>query len=157
MEALDVAGAPALRHEPAARAQGGEQALEQAGVVGDPVEHRVREHRVHRPVELELGEVCTQDDRAVAERRPGVLDHRRGRIHRDQASGGQALEEQPGHPARAAAGVENGFVAPQRQPLQQLPGPLDLRLRDSIVGCGVPVARAQIIVVTGPARSRSAS
>ena len=53
----------------------------------------------------------------------------------------QALEQHPRHAARAAAGVEHGLVAAQRQPLEHRAGPLHLRRRDAVVGRRVPVAR----------------
>ena len=57
VEARDVARAAALRHQPAAGPQRGVQALEEALVVGHPVEDGVGEDGVDRLVELELGEV----------------------------------------------------------------------------------------------------
>ena len=82
-----------------------------------------------------------------------VLDHRLRAVDADHPSLGEALEDQLGDPAAAAAGVEDGLVAIQLEPREHLTPPLLLRRRDLVVGPRVPVdrlAHAPRLVVTGP-------
>ena len=74
---------------------------------------------------------------------PGLVEHRRRAVQGDDATVGEALEEHLGHPAAAAAGVEDAFVALQSldQPLDDRRAPARLGIGDGVVGPGVPVAR----------------
>src|SRR5213082_2178570 len=103
MQARDVPLTAALRHQPATGLKRRVQAPEQAVVIGDPVEDRVGEHRVDRLFELQIHEIAEDDRGALAERPPGSLDHGGRGIDRHDATSGQALEQEPGDPARAAA------------------------------------------------------
>ena len=140
-------------------------------MVGDPVENRAGEHRVHWLVEHELCEVCPEDGGAFGKRLARVLHHGQRLVHRHHVAAGKALEEHRRRAARTAAGVEHGLVALEVQPVEDLLGHRHLWLRDAVVGGRVPLAghdpRAggacepsfslARSVVTGPIRWRSAS
>ena len=72
------------------------------------------------------------------------LDHRRRPVERDHRAVGQALGQHLGHAAAAAAGVEDAFVAVERQALQDGRAPVRHRRGDPVVGPGVPVARHRV-------------
>ena len=128
---------------PPGRQDGGE-VREQRVVVGDPVEGRGRQDRVDRPVDRQrAAEVGDDVLDPVAERREPVargLDHRRRPVERDDATARQALGEQLGHPAAAAAGIEDALVAVERQAVEDDRAPARHRVGDPVVGPGVPVA-----------------
>ena len=122
VEALDVAGSAALRHEPA---PGRSAACMRTGRRGRAPNGRPRS-RTRRPplVELELGKVGLDDGRRAFERGAGVLDHRRRCVDGDHAPVRQQLEQHGGDPPAATAGVEHRLVAAQRQALEHAPPPL---------------------------------
>ncbi len=95
--------------------------------------------------------------RSGIERLARVLDHRLGRVHRHDVAARQPVEQKLRDVARAAAGVEDGLVAAQRQALEHALRPLELRRGDAVVRRRVPRTRHASAVVTGPERSRSAS
>ncbi len=87
------------------------------------------------------------------QRLPHLLDHRGRAVDGDHPAPRQALDQQPGDPAAAAAGVEHDLVAGQRQPVEDRPRPLFVRDRDAVVAARVPVAGRRVhqsAVVTGP-------
>ncbi len=86
----------------------------------DPVKRRVGERRVDGLGQLELDEVLAQDRRAVAERLPRVACHRRRDIDAIHAAVGDAVGEQRGDPARAAARVEHDLGNAQLKPVELL-------------------------------------
>ena len=137
----DVAEAPALRHQPAARLQRRIQAREQQLVVGDPVERGGRDDRVDRPVKGQLEQVGREHLGAVAEPRPRLLDHRRTAVDGDDRAVGHTLDQQLGDAAGAAAGVEHALVAAQVEPIDHVARHRHLRVRHPVVGGGVPLAR----------------
>ena len=138
----DVALAAALRDEPAAGLERGEQVLEEAVVVGDPVEGRGREDRVDGRLEHELGEVGDADVDARPEPLARLGDHRGRAVDRDHLAARQPLQQRRRHAARAAAGVEHALVAAQLEAVEHLAAHRLQRRRDALVGLGVPVARA---------------
>ena len=159
VEALHVALSPALGHQPPAGPQRVEHAREQGVVVGHPVEDGVGEDGVDRLVEHELGQVGLEHGGARrVERLARLRDHRRRRVHRHHVPVRQALEQHLGHPAGAAAGVQHGLVALQRQPRPAPAPPTAPAGRRRARRCARP-SRALMpsAVVTGPERSRSAS
>jgi hypothetical protein len=158
VELGDVPVPAALRDQPPARAEGAMQPLEEARVVGDPVENRVGERGVHLAVQLEVHKVGLEDRGPLrVEGLAGRLDHRRRRVDGHDAALRQPVEQQPGDAPAAAARVQHRLVALERQAVENDPRPLDLGVGDALVGGGVPVPRAHSAVVTGPERSRSCS
>src|SRR5690606_35221147 len=128
--------APALRLELSAGPQGGKEPPEEAVVVEDPVEGRVREDGVHGLTELELGEIPHPqlDPRAEArEVLTGARDHRLRGIDAEHLAPRRALGEQAGEAARPAAGVEHRLVAVQREPRHDLAAPLLLWIGKPVV------------------------
>jgi hypothetical protein len=159
-EAVDVALAAALRHERRAGPQRGVEVLEQRVVVLDPVEHGVREGGVDRLGELEVGQADRVEHahaRLAREALARLLDHRGRSVHRHHAAVRHALEQQLGHTAAAAARVEDGLRAGERQPPEDGQRHLDLGRGDAVVARRVPVAGAHRRPVSGPTRSRSPS
>ena len=99
---------------------------EEALVVEDPVEGGVGEDRVDRLVELELGEVG--DDQLDAARRSPRSSRACSIIDGDASTpitrpSGSAVEHVPGHPAAAAARVEDGFVSGEVEAVEHLEAP----------------------------------
>ena len=155
-----VALAPALRADPPAGCQRGGERGEQRVVVGHPVKRRVGEHRVDvlAVAQAQRREIGLADvDRRILKLGARAGDHVGVGVDRDDAAPREPVEQQPRHPPRAAAGIENRLVAAQLEPVDDGRGHRDLRARDPVVGVGVPATdRAhESAVVTGPARSRS--
>ena len=106
-------------------------------------------------------------DRACARRRASPAssiaragDHVGDGVDGDHAPARQALEQQPRHAARAAAGVEHRLVAAQLEAVEDGLRHLDLRGRrrgGRSRRSSRAARRAHSAVVTGPPRSRSAS
>jgi len=110
----DVAGAAALRHEPAARSEDAGKVPEERIVVGHPVERRGREDRVDGRDGQRLAEVGDDVLDAIAEALESVargLDHRGRSVEGDHAPVRQPLGQHLGHPAAPAARIEDAFVA----------------------------------------------
>src|SRR4051812_33387851 len=129
-------------------------------VIGQPMEHRVGEDRVHTLPELELGEVRNPGIHPVAELLARLLDHSLRGVHGDDA--GARLDQFLCHPTGPAAGVQDGLAGLGSKALDHLARPLDLWVRDTVVDLGVPLPRSGVHlahsdVVTGPLRSRSDS
>ena len=80
-------------------------------VIGDPVEGRGREDRIHGLVQLELEQVRRRACRRRAEPLAAALHHRRRRVDRDHPPARQAFDQRLGDPPRAAARVEHHLVA----------------------------------------------
>ena len=118
---------------------------EERVVIGDPVERGGRQDRVdRRPERQRSAEVGDDELDPVAERRQPVargLDHRGRAIERDHPATGQSPGKQLGDPAAAAAGVEDAFVAGEREPLEDGRAPAGHRVGDPVVRPRVPVAR----------------
>ena len=95
---------------------------EQRVVVGDPVERRGRQDRVDRPVDrqrrAEVGDDVLDPVAEAGEPLARGLDHRRRPVERDDPAARQALGEQLGDAAAAAAGVEDPLVAVERQAIE---------------------------------------
>ena len=129
----DVARPAALGREPPARLQRGVQPCEQAVVVLDPVEGRGGEDRVDGFVEVRSTKAATKASipRArvcstiAALPSTAITDPRAGR-------------EQLGDAAGAAAGVEDTLVALEVEAVDNVPGHRELRVRDTVVGTGIP-------------------
>ena len=157
-EALDVAVAAALGHEPPAGPKRRVEAMKQGVVVADPVEDGVRERRLHRLVEDQLGQIGLQHGRPRPELRPGrsTMD---GAASTATTCPRGSRSSSRRDAAAATAGVEDPLVAAgagARAP----PAPTPPAVGDAIVGRRVPVARrggGHRAVVTGPGRSRSRS
>ena len=159
----DVALAPALRLEHAARAQSREQARRTAAR-GRGSSGRWRWRRSRRPARSsssveQVGDAQLDPVAELGQVLAGVLDHRRRGVDADHPALGQALAEQPRHPAAAAAGVEHGLVAAQVEPGEHLAPPLLLRVGDLVVGRARPSrpgrSPAHSAVVTGPRSARA--
>ena len=158
----DVARPSALRADPATGTQGGGEPREQRVVIVDPVEDGAREDRVDllavvQAQPREIGEAHV--GRRAGELLAGAGDHLPRAVDRDRAAARQALEDEPGDPARAAAGVEHGLVAAQLEAVEDRLRPGHVGVRHPVVGVGVPrpTLAAHSAVVTGPCRSRSLS
>ena len=153
---VDVARAAALRGDPAARAQGGAQPLEEQVVIENPVEDRAREDRVDRLRQRELGQIG--DHRLVprAEHLAHALDHRGRSVDGDD-------------PARAPAARSAGAVTrPLPQPasstvsspasgeaVEDRPRPLFVRDGDALVALVASQSRRAPALIRGsssPAR-----
>lgn len=119
---IEVALATHLRQKPACRSQSPREISEQPGLIEDPMEGCGAEDDVRRPLEIDVEQVGEQvldvSLEIGIEIAPSRLDHLRRGIHRDDAADRQALEEESRQPAAAASGVDRGFVAPQRKPVE---------------------------------------
>ncbi len=139
----DVAGAAALRREPAAGLQRRVQAGEQPLMVGDPVERRRREDRVHRLVELELDQVRGERrDAALA----GLGHHRLAAVDGDHRPIGNALDDECRDPAGAAAGVEDPLVALEIEAVDDIARHRGQGVRHPVVRGGFPFTRRHTFV-----------
>ena len=89
---------------------------------------RVREDRVDRLRQLQLDQVLTRERRSIAERLPGMLDHRRGDVDPVHAPLRNEVRDQRRDPTGAAAGVEHDLVAGEVEALELLARPRELWL-----------------------------
>ena len=142
---LEVGAAAALRHQPPAGRQRGEQAAEQPIVIEHPVERRGAEDGVGAAGDRQRRGVGV-DERDPAADAGAHRGARRGQhvgrlIDADGAPVRQPPGEQLGEPAGAAADVEHRLVAAQRQAIEDGLAPGELRARHPVVGRGVPLAR----------------
>ena len=113
-EAVDVALAAALRHEPAAGSQRGMEPGEQGGWSVIQWKTALENDRVHRLGQLELHQVHRVEHlhrSFPAKRRAGLVDHRRGGVGGHHPALREQVEQHGGDAAGAAAGVEHGLVA----------------------------------------------
>ena len=74
-----------------------------------------------------------------ASRALSIIDSRR--VDADDSALRQALEQEPGHPAAPAAGVEHGLVAAKVEPVEDRPRPDLLHVGDAVVRRRIPLAR----------------
>ena len=83
------------------------------------------------------------DPLAVArtEAQGGPVQHVLRPVDTDHASQRQPFEQHRGEPSGAATGVDDGLVAPQRDPLQHREPPAVLRIAQPFVRPGIPLAR----------------
>src|SRR4029079_16548389 len=106
---------------------------------GDPVERRGREDDVDDvATEVEADEVRDAQVDPVAEPVARRLDHRRRHVDADHATVGDALDQQFGEAARAAAGVEYGLVASKLEAFHDLPAEALHRRGEPVVRRTVP-------------------
>lgn len=102
-------------------------------MVGDPVERRGREDRVHRVDTDRLEEVADEERDAVPEAAESLarpVDHRGRAVERDDVSVGETLDERLRYPSRAAAGVRDGLVTAQVEAVEHRESPPELRIGD---------------------------
>ena len=101
------------------------------------MEGRRGQHGIHRLRDRERAlEVGLRVRHPVAEPpqpASGLLEHRGGGIQRDDPAPRQPRQQQLGHPARAAAGIEHGLVAFERQASEHFRAPACLGIRDLVV------------------------
>jgi hypothetical protein len=111
LQAGDVAGAAVLGGEPPTWPEQAVQIAEECVVVEHPVEDGAGEDDVDRLLESQLGQVGDQRLVLGAQHRAHLLDHRGRAVDGDDRALGQPLDQPRGHPAAAAAGVEDALVA----------------------------------------------
>ena len=141
--AADVAGAAALCRQLGAGTHHGGQVAEHPVMVHDPMEGGGTEDRVDTLVDGkrvdQVGEDEVNPPRVGRQAFRRLVEHRPRRVQRDRAARGYALQQAFGDTSAAAAGVKNGLVAAQLQPLEHHPAPPRHRVGDAVVGLGVPL------------------
>ena len=120
------------------------QGLEEAGVVGDPVEDGCGEDHVHLVwhVRVHIQEVHLEEGDLVgkgAECAAGRVEHGWRVVGGDDVAAWQPLQQLGSHPPRATPSIEDHLIARELQPLQHRRPPGGMRLRHAVVATGVPV------------------
>ena len=150
----DVAGAPALCRQLSAGPQDGRQVREQRVVVGDPVEGRRRQDRVHRRRHrqrfLQVGHQVLHP--VVAEPSTRLLHHRDRTVQRHHRAAREPVAQHLRHLAGSAAGIQHALVAPEVQPSQYRLAPRRHGDRQAVVAGGVPISRHHRKATGSPAR-----
>src|SRR5215472_18029725 len=142
-QAGEVGSSAALGDEPAAGLEDAKEAAEETVMIGDPVEGGGAEDAVKGAFEGQAFKVSDDEGGfggVGREMFAGGAQHILGEIDSDDTAGGQGFEQVFGETARAASGVEQGFVPLEAHASQDLPTPADLRAGDPVVGSGVPFA-----------------
>jgi hypothetical protein len=114
-------------------------------VIADPVQRRRADDRVDAFVEAKVAldvRAHIGHARVVAEALAGDVEHPLRGVQGDGAPLRQALQQDCGHAARPATGVEDGLVSTQRQAVHRENSALGHRGADPVVAAGVPFAHA---------------
>src|SRR5262249_40517671 len=116
---------------------------EERFVIVHPVKGSGAEDAVGNRAQVERGHIGLKDLYAIAEARrekfTSAANHVFRQVAGQNAAAGEALGQLGGQPAGAAAGVENGFLALQLDAVEDFEAPTELRVRDGVVGGGVPL------------------
>ena len=111
-------------------------------MVGDPVESGVREHEIERFLRRKLGDIAALEGDSAARMSRRLFEHRGGRIDPERRRGANALVQDAGQRARAAAEVHRTPARDRCDEGEQVlerPPPLG---REPRVQLGVPAVRA---------------
>jgi len=143
VEPGQIRATAALCDEPATRLERAKEAGEKCVMIVNPVKRRGAEDAVGDGFQVEGGHVGGEDLDAIAELRSeevaSAADHVFGKIAGEDCALRQALSEFCREAAGAAAGVEHGFVAAKLDAVENFESPTELRIRDGMVGGGVPL------------------
>src|SRR5262249_28101383 len=142
IQAREIGTATALRQEPATRLECPEEAGEQAIVVVNPMEGGRAENPIGHGVQRERRHIGLKYLYARVELRFEIgtrsANHIFGKIAGENAAARQAFGELCRKSAGSAAGVENGFIALELHSFENLESPAELRIRNGVVGSGIP-------------------